>query len=204
MPGVFGVVSQDWLGCPVLAGPSVVGCERCAGVPVIGCPVVAARAPVANNATLMPAQMRLSFMRSPPFKLWLRLTCREVTSVGKPSRGWVPCVPRRQQGTALQRSGSLKGRPRPLPSDWPKRARPLPGFACHRFLLSAGLVLGASPMNFSTLGHDRCPRPTEFGRAARIRASIRIMAIDASAFQRPCAVRYRQWRCVLREKATRA
>jgi len=62
LPGVFGVVSQDWLGCPVFVGPSVVACERWVVVAVVGCPV-AATAPVANNAMLVAAQTSLRFMR---------------------------------------------------------------------------------------------------------------------------------------------
>ena len=73
---------------------------------------------------------------------------------------------------------------------------------CRERYASGWLVVGPSSADLPPLRHDGPPGPAPFGRAARVRATISIMAINTCAFQRPCAVHHRQSRRVLGQKAS--
>jgi hypothetical protein len=66
------------------------------------------------------------------------------------------------------------------------------------------LVIGASTLGCPSLRHHRSPRSTALGRTARTCATIGIVSINTRASRWPCAVRHRQSRCILRQKAPRA
>src|SRR4051812_7805229 len=65
--------------------------------------------------------------------------------------------------------------------------------------LAVSLIVGTSPMNLPPLGQDGPPRPPTFGCAARGRATIRVVAIDAYTCQGACAGWHGQARRVRRQ-----